>query len=108
MPYDFTLETELPAPPQAVCDAWLSCEGHTAMTGGIAHARAEPGAPHDAWDGYITGRNVELEPGRRIVQTWRTRHFDAADADSVIEITLEPRGEETRLTLRGGASSGCG
>ena len=57
------------------------------------------GAPHSAWDGYITGKNVELMPGKRIVQTWRTIHFAADDPDSTITVTFEPVTPGTRLTL---------
>ena len=38
-----------------------------------------------AWDGYISGRNVELIPGERIVQTWRTSEFGVSDPDSNLE-----------------------
>jgi activator of HSP90 ATPase len=40
-----------------------------------------------------------LEPGRRIVQTWRTSEFSDADPDSEIEVLLEPVDGGTRLTL---------
>ncbi len=33
MTYTFKLSCTLPAPPGAVCDAWLDSAGHTAMTG---------------------------------------------------------------------------
>ena len=49
--------------------------------------------------GYISGRNVELIPSERIVQSWRTSEFDDEDEDSVITVVLEPVGGETLLTL---------
>ncbi len=58
------------------------------------------GRAFDAWDGYISGRNLALEPGRRIVQAWRTTKFAAEDPDSRLEVVLEPVPEGTRLTLR--------
>ena len=69
------------------------------MTGGVAHIGNEVGAPFDAWDGYITGETIELEPGKRIRQTWRSAHFDSDHADSVIEVTLAEDGDMTLLTL---------
>ncbi len=100
MPFEFTLSDTVPASPRAVYDAWLSSGGHAAMTGGkAAHAAAAEGAEFTAWDGYISGRNLRLEPGRRIVQSWRTTRFTAADADSEIDVLLEPVPGGTRLTL---------
>jgi len=49
-----------------VCNAWLASEGHSKMTGGAAQASAGVGGEFTAWDGYIWGKNLELEPGKRI------------------------------------------
>lgn len=100
MPYAFTLTTNLPATPQEVYDAWMSSEGHTAMTGGIAEVGVEVGTRFSAWDGYIWGQTLELVPGERIRQTWRTSHFGSDDADSEIEVTLVADSETTLLTLK--------
>ena len=99
MPYEFKLTTRLPANPQDVFDAWMSSEGHTAMTGGLAHVGTEVGTSFDAWDGYISGKTIELEPGKRIRQTWRTAHFSAEDEDSIIGVELKQDGDVTILTL---------
>jgi len=70
------------------------------MTGSKAQASAKKGATFTAWDGYITGKNLELEPGRRILQSWRTTKFTKQDADSKIEVLLEAApGGGTKLTL---------
>jgi activator of HSP90 ATPase len=100
MPFTFSVSDIIPAPPQAVYDAWLSNEGHAAITGGKpAEISAEPNAVFTVWDGYITGRNLTLEPGRRIVQSWRTTKFAESDPASQIEIVLEPVAEGTRITV---------
>lgn len=70
------------------------------MTGSEANVEARVGGKHTAWDGYITGTTVSLAPGKRIVQSWRTSEFTEQHRDSRIEITLEPAGAGTRLTLR--------
>jgi hypothetical protein len=72
MTYDFKLSCTLPASPGAVYDAWLGSAAHTAMTGGEAKIVKHIGGDHSAWDGYITGKTVELIEGKRIVQSWRT------------------------------------
>ncbi len=93
------LVTILPATPEDLYDAWLSSLGHTAMTGAPATTEARVGARHTAWDGYISGEHVELEPGRRILQTWRTTEFPETSPDSLLEIVLTSDGDGTRLTL---------
>jgi activator of HSP90 ATPase len=97
--YDFELSCTIPATPEAIYEAWLESAAHSAMTGGEAEASKEPGAPHSAWDGYITGKNIELVPGARIVQTWRTSKFAAHDPDSTITVVLAPAKTGTKLTL---------
>jgi activator of HSP90 ATPase len=51
------------------------------------------------WDGYIEGKNIDLEPYHRIVQSWRTFDFEEEDQDSQIEILLSEAVGETELTL---------
>jgi len=69
------------------------------MTGGEANMSGEVGAEVSAWDGYISGRNLELIPGERIVQSWRTTEFADEHEDSVISIVLTEVGDGTLLTL---------
>ena len=100
MGIEFEISTIIPVTPEEVYAAWLDSEKHASMTGGGASIHAQVGAEFEAWDGYITGRNLELDPGKRIVQSWRTLEFQEAEADSRIEVTLEPIAGGTRLTLR--------
>ena len=99
MTIEFTVSDAIPAAPQAIYDAWLNSDGHSKMTGSPAHASANVGESFDAWNGHISGSNVELEPGRRIVQSWRAEDYTEADGHSQIEVTLEPVADGTRLTL---------
>jgi len=100
MSYDFELSCTLPASPEEIYDAWLSSSGHSAMTGSPAKASKKTGAAHSAWDGYITGKNVELMPSEKIVQTWRTSEFSENDPDSTITLTVTPLKSGARVTLR--------
>lgn len=70
------------------------------MMGGAATASTELGGAFDAWDGYIHGSNLALDPGKRIVQSWRTTQFEASEEDSQIEVVLEEVDGGTKLTLR--------
>jgi activator of HSP90 ATPase len=100
MALEFVLSTLFPASPQKIYSTWMSSRGHSAMTGSSASISAKVGGEFDAWDGYIHGKNLELESGKRIVQSWRTSEFSADEPDSRIEITLEPVGDQTKLTLK--------
>jgi uncharacterized protein YndB with AHSA1/START domain len=99
MPYDYTLTTVIPASAREIYDAWLDSLAHSEMTGGRAMMSGELGAEFSAWDGYITGRNLELVPGARIVQSWRTTKFREDHEDSIITVTFEQRDDGTLLTL---------
>ena len=100
MSYAFTLTATIPATPRAVYDTWLDSRGHTAMTGSTAKMSAKVGAKVSAWGGYISGRNLKLVPGKRIVQSWRTTKFTDEHEDSTITVTLAAAKGGTRLTLR--------
>lgn len=98
---DIRLTGLLPATPQRVYDAWLSAKGHTAMTGSRATMEStEIGARFTAWNGYIEGTHVALEPGRRILQSWRANDFPPDAPESYLEVTLAPAPGGTRITLR--------
>jgi activator of HSP90 ATPase len=99
MTYDFNLSCTLPASPEAVYDAWLDSQRHGAMTGAPATIGNRVGEHYAAWDGYITGKTLELVPGRRIVQSWRTSEFEESDPDSTVTVDLERTRTGTRLTL---------
>jgi activator of HSP90 ATPase len=100
MTIDFSVSEEFACSPAIIFQAWLSSAGHTQMTGSPATASDQAGEPFKAWDGYILGKNLELDPNRRILQAWRTSEFDADQPDSIVEIKLDPSGEGTRVTIR--------
>ncbi|APZ93348.1 SRPBCC domain-containing protein [Fuerstiella marisgermanici] len=99
MTIEFTVSAVIPASPKEIYDAWLNSDGHTKMTGSPAHSTAIVGDPFDAWDGYISGKYLKLEPGKRIVQSWRGSSYKDSDADSQIEVTFEPVEGGTKITL---------
>ncbi len=99
VPYAFALTTTIPASAQEIYDAWLDSLAHSQMTGGEASTSDEIGAEFSAWDGYITGHNLELVPCERMVQSWRTTQFTDENEDSIITLTLEEVEDGTLLTL---------
>ncbi|MBI4197611.1 MAG: SRPBCC domain-containing protein [Chloroflexi bacterium] len=94
------LSAVIPAGPQRIYEAWLDGREHAAFTGGgAASVDRKVGGKFTAWDGYISGTNVELEPGRRIVQRWRTTNFSRESPDSHLEVLLKETPRGTRVTL---------
>jgi uncharacterized protein YndB with AHSA1/START domain len=85
MAFELWVSDVVPACPHDIYDAWLGGHGHEKITGG------QPA--------QISGRNLKLEPGRRIVQSWRTTKFTEADPDSQIEVLLEPTPGGARVTV---------
>ncbi len=100
MKTEFTISAVFSATPEKVFKAWLSTEGHSAMTGSPAKVEPRVGGTFMAWDGYISGKTLELKPYTRIVQAWRTTEFSEKDTDSRLELTLEAVKEGTKLTLK--------
>ena len=93
------LSATLPASPEQIYRDWLSSTGHTALTGSPAEVDPAIGGRFTAWDGYIEGTNIELEPYRRILQAWRTSEFPTGSPDSRLEVLLEAVEGGTRLTI---------
>ena len=56
----------------------------------------ELGGPFTLFGGYITGRNLELLPGERLVQAWRAGSWNAADY-SIVRFVLVAAGAGTKL-----------
>lgn len=89
----------LPVKADKLYKAWLSSKEHTLFTGGEAKVSAKVNGKFTAWDGYISGKNLELINGKKIVQTWRTSEFAEDAPDSILEIKLEEKAGKTTLHL---------
>ena len=100
MSVEFVVSDVIPAAPEKVYTAWLDSEEHAFMTGDTARVSAVVGEAFEAWGGYIQGRNLELEPGKRILQSWRTSEFEDSEPDSLLEIEFTPEGSGTKVIIR--------
>lgn len=96
----FEVSEVIPASPESVYTAWLSSDQHSKMTGSPASVSAKVGESFEAWDGYIRGKNLELEAPRRILQQWRTSEFTESEEDSLLEVLFEAVENATRVTIR--------
>jgi len=89
----------IPAPPGELYDAYLNPKTHSSFTGAETVCERFVGGKFSAWNGYITGKNVRLENGRRIIQEWQTTEWPAGYAPSVLEIIFRPKGKGTEIQM---------
>ena len=89
----------IPAAPVEIYDAFLNEQKHSAFTGAKATCDRRVGGKFTAWDGYISGKNVRLENGRRIVQEWKTSEWPKGVPPSLIEFKFKPKGQGTEVTM---------
>ncbi len=87
------------ANPEEVYDAFMNAKRHTEFTGSKATCNPKVGGKFTAWDGYISGRNLELEKGKRIVQEWKTTEWPAGYPPSVLELSFKKKEDGTELAM---------
>jgi len=85
--------------PEEIYRAFLSSKEHSEFTGSKAKCSTEVGGKFTAWDGYISGRNIELVKGKKIVQEWKTTEWPEGSEPSVLTLTLESDGKGTTLNM---------
>ncbi len=65
---------------------------HSEFTGADARISNEVGGTFTTYDDYATGRNLELIPGRKIVQSWRASDWPEG-VESTITYQFEQDGD---------------
>ena len=84
------------ASPHDVYEALMDSKKHAAFTGGKASVSRKVGGKYSAYDNYITGKNLELVPDKKIIQSWRAVDW-AEGVISTITFKLTPIPGGTRL-----------
>ncbi len=87
------------ASPEEVYDALLSARKHSEFTGSLATTNDRVGSAFNAWDGYISGKNLELVRGKKIVQEWTTTEWPKDYPPSRLEFTLTAKEGATQLRM---------
>jgi activator of HSP90 ATPase len=63
------------ASPQEVYEMIMDSRKHESLSGGKATISREVGGAFKAWGEHISGFNLALQPGVKIVQAWRARDW---------------------------------
>jgi len=91
-------ENEIHASPQRIYEALLSSEQFAAITDAPAKINTTAGGSLSMFGGMVTGRNIELIPGKRIVQAWRPGSWDPG-VYSIVKFELKASGANTTVIL---------
>lgn len=78
----------VPATQAEVYEAFVDAEKHSAFTGSKATCDARVGGKFMAWDGYISGKNLLLKKGKRLVQEWVTTEWPEGYSPLRLELTF--------------------
>ena len=87
------------AAPSLVYDTLMDQTRHSQFTGETAEIDAKRGGAFNCYDGYIEGFNLDLEPGRLIVQVWRSEDWPKGTWSIVTFRLAKAAGGKTRLTF---------
>lgn len=87
----------IPASPEEVYLALTTEATIHLWTGDKVKMEAKPDTEFSLWDGSIVGKNLEFEPGKKIVQQW---YFGDQQEPSIVTIKLHPDNRGTSVELR--------
>ncbi len=85
--------------PEEVYDALVDPRKHSTFTGSKATMNPRRGGKFTAWDSYISGKNLELVKGKRIVQEWRTSEWPEDYPSSILQFTFKSVPGGTEITM---------
>jgi uncharacterized protein YndB with AHSA1/START domain len=87
------------ASPAAVYGVLTTSADFARMTGGrAADISSQVGGEVSLFGGDIRARNVELVPGKRVVQAWRSQAWPEG-VYSIVRFELVPQGNGTKLSF---------
>ncbi len=98
MPKTIRQTVTIKAGARQVYEVLMTSRGHSKITGGGAKVSGRVGGKFSAFDGYCSGFNLELAPGKKIVQSWRASDWPT-DLYSTVTFALKPVKGGTRLSF---------
>ena len=92
------IEAKFPVVPALVYELLTNGTKFGEVTGQPGKGGETEGVPFSLFDGWLTGRQVELIPNEMIAQAWRFQNWESG-IYSMIRFKLLPEGNGTRLIL---------
>ena len=89
----------IPATPEEIYEAYTNPKIHSEFTGSKATGKPKVGEKFTAWDEYISGKYLELEKGKRIVQEWVDTDWPEGLPPSKFELTFKATAEGTEVSM---------
>ncbi len=87
------------ASPKQVYEAYVDPKKHSEFTNSKATGKPVVGGKFTAWDGYISGKFLELEEGKRVVQEWISTDFPEGYLPSRLELTFCEVSKGTQIVM---------
>ena len=91
-------EVTLNAAPARIYEALVDSKRFGELTGAPASGDSTEGASFSVFGGHITGRQVELVPGKRVVQAWRAKTWPEG-LYSIVRFEFVAEGAGTKLVF---------
>jgi activator of HSP90 ATPase len=85
--------------PKQVYDAYVDPKKQGEFTDAKATGKPVVGGKFTAWDGYIFGKYLELDGGKRVVQEWTTTDWEEGYSASKLELTFKAVPEGTEIVM---------
>jgi uncharacterized protein YndB with AHSA1/START domain len=91
-------EVTFPVSPERVYEVLTNSDKFAAATGRPAKIGTVEGADFSIFGDFVSGKQMELIPGQRIVQSWRFAAW-APGVYSRVQLSLSREGKGTKLVL---------
>ncbi len=86
--------------PGEIYDIFMDPKKHGKLINSSAKINREVDGKFEIYDGYITGKNMKLEPNNKIVQLWRgDEECWPQEHYSILTVTFEKKNNGTRIKL---------
>lgn len=102
-------QATVPATPAQVYAILADAEALSALSGMSGQAARSAGEEFSAFDGHVTGRQIDLVPDQRVVQAWRFPVWEPGRY-TIVRFTLATEDGGTRLVIdqpEGADALGC-
>jgi activator of HSP90 ATPase len=85
--------------PEELYEMYMDAKLHAMLTGRPAKITKKEGTKFTAYGDYIKGKNLQLLPGKLILQSWRGKDWKKSDLDSVFMLQFEKNGNDAILNM---------